>query len=114
MPLDSTGNPTKNPDDTYIRGKYKTEVYRYNASKLAILFRSGTTSKNIIRKLKILGVELKPFIIGDNESVYLFSEEYIDIVDTLLVFRRKGANISPKSIRTTRLLLKQKTKIDIN
>jgi hypothetical protein len=108
MPIDKYGRPTHNEDDTYIKGRYKTEVYRYNNDTLAVQFITTTSAKITIIKLTKLGIELKKFGQGDYESVYFISENDIDKVNSILKFQTKGAKISPKSKRTVRKLIKTK------
>jgi 16S rRNA U1498 N3-methylase RsmE len=114
MPIDSKGKPTKNENDTYVKGKYKTEVYRYNKNTLAVQFMTTESAKITIQKLSELGVNLTNFIQGDFESVYLFPEKDLDKVNSVLKFQKKGAKISPKSVKTVRRGLKNSKKIARN
>lgn len=105
-PIDSNGKVTSNEFDTYIKGKYKTEVYRYSDNLLAIYFVANQTARRVISYLESMGVQCKKFNQGDFESVWLFDEQYIDIVDSILKFSTQGKNIKPTSIKTMRKLKK--------
>jgi hypothetical protein len=110
MPVDKQGKVTRNDNDTYLRGKYKTEVYRYNSNTLAIQFNTKPSVKTVIPKLSELGVTTTLFVQGDFESVYLFPEKDLDKVNNILKFKTSGARISPKSKRTIKQVQKNAIK----
>lgn len=101
-----TGRPSDNDFATFLKGRYNTEIYRYDGKILAIYFSSNRTVNNLIPLFKELGVKLTKESEGDFESVYLFSEKDISKVAKILKFQTKGKNISPKSKKTAKRLLK--------
>lgn len=97
MPKTKDGNFTTNDDDTYLKCKSNTEIYRYNENTLAIYFQSVIYAKNRIKDLLDLGVHLTKFMQGSNESIYLFPESQIELVAEILKPTIKGKNKSPKA-----------------
>ncbi len=98
----TTGKASENEYDTYLKGKYNTQVYRYDKNTLALYFAATNTVNKILPVLKDLGVQLKLFVQGDFESVYLFPEQDLSKVHSILKFQTKGKNIQAKSIKTAR------------
>lgn len=107
----NAGRASSNDNDTYLKGKYNTEIYRYDDDTLAIYFVATNTVNNVLPKLQELGVHLTKYLEGDSESIYLFPEKDIHKVHTILKFQTKGKNIQSKSIKTARKQLKNNKKI---
>lgn len=101
------GTLSKNEDDTYLKCKYNTQVYRYNKDTLAILFVANRTVKNMLPVLKKAGVHLRLHTKGDYESTYLFPEEELEKLAKIMKPITKGKNIKPNSVRTQRILAKE-------
>lgn len=100
-----TGKVSNNLNDTYLKGKYKTEVYRYNPDTLAIYFPKGqSTVTAILPKFDELSIDYQLYLEGDYESVYHFPEDQIHKVNQVLKFQFKGRNIKPNSVKTARRL----------
>jgi len=95
-----TKRPTKNINDTFLKGISGTETYREDETILAIYMPKGkSTSNSIIPKLEALGVNLTPKLLYD-EEVWTFPETQIHIVHKVLKFGINGKNdqaISPKN-----------------
>lgn len=70
---DKQGNIV-NKDDTYIYCRKSVQIYRYNDNTLTVQFNTRQYTKNRIKELSELGIQLTPFQIGDNERTYTFSE----------------------------------------
>lgn len=104
--VDINGKPSKNNDDTFLKCKYNSEIYRYNEDTLALYLTSTNTANNVIPKLKEAGVKLTLHIEGDTEYIYLFPEKDIDKVAAIMKPQIKGKNIQAKSKKTARLLAK--------
>ncbi|HBY20496.1 MAG TPA: hypothetical protein DEG71_05720 [Clostridiales bacterium] len=81
---DSTGKPSINKDDNYIRCKRGVQIYRYNSSTLAIQFNTNGYAKNRLKELSDIGIQFTSLQRGDDEQTYTFSEsdlsEVADIV----------------------------------
>ena len=107
MPVDNNNEVTPNEDDTYLKGKYGIEVYRYNSDTLAIQFKTNSSERIVLSKLNDLGVPTTLYVHGDCESVYFFPEKDIDKVHNVVKFLTKGKNISPKSKRTIKIITKK-------
>jgi len=103
-PLDlRTGKITSNEFDTYLKGKYKSEIYRYDSKRLAIYFPSGKSSSNIVLpQFDNLKISYEQFIDGESEVVYLVKETEIEKLHSILKFQIKGKDIKPSSIKTAR------------
>lgn len=105
----SNGKITPNKDDTYLLGKAKCEVSRFDDSILAIYFPSGVATTNkVLPLLEELGVNMKLYLDCDGESVYHFPEDQLHIVHEILKFQTKGKNIKPFSVKTERRQIKNK------
>lgn len=100
------GTLSKNEDDTYLKCKYNTQVYRHNKDTLAILFVANQTVRNMLPVLKKAGVHLQLHTEGDNESIYLFPEKDLKKLAKIMKPLTKGKNIKPNSVRTQRVLAK--------
>ena len=107
MPVDNNNEVTPNEDDTYLKGKYGIEVYRYNSDTLAIQFKTNSSERIVLSKLNDLGVPTTIYVHGDCESVYFFPEKDIDKVHNVVKFLTKSKNISPKSKRTIKIITKK-------
>lgn len=101
-----TGKPSDNDDDVFLKGKYKTEVYRYDNKNLALYFVAKQTLNNVLPQLEKLKVKLTLLVGGDYETVCLFAEKDIHKIHSVLKFQIKGKNIPPKSVKTARRLKK--------
>lgn len=108
----TTKKPSSNSDDTYLKGKYNTQIYRWDKNKLCIYFPSGRSATNIILPLfKEAEIKYKLHINCDTECVYMVSESDIDKIHSILKFNTKGKNIQAKSKRTAAKLAKEKEKL---
>lgn len=87
---------TTNEDDTYLKCRSNTYIYRYSEDVLAIQFSSTGYKNNRLKDFKSTGINVQPFVIGDFESVYLFYEKDIHKVVEILKPITRGANKSPK------------------
>lgn len=87
---DNNGKYSKNKDDNYIPCQRKgVEIYRYSSDKLAIQFNSNIYSKNRIKELADIGIQLTTLQRGDNESVYTFPESDFKKVARICKTKRK-------------------------
>lgn len=102
---------TTNENDTYLKCKSNTHIYRYNDTMLAIQFNSNGYANNRVKDFKSIGVELQKFVQGDNESVYLFYEKDLSKVADILKPRVKGANKTHKIIKKKELSEEQRQKL---
>lgn len=92
-----------NEDDTYLKGKYHTEIYRENNDQLAIYFPSGISSTNkVLPEFDRLGIMYNLHIDAEIEKVYTFPENQLDLVHSVLNLQVKGKNIKPTSVKTAR------------
>lgn len=101
-----TGKPTDNNEDTFLKCKYNSQVFRFDKNTLALLLTTGNSIKKVIPQLQELGVKLDPFVEGDGEAIYHFPEKQLDLVASIVKPMTKGKNISPKSKKTVKKLLK--------
>jgi hypothetical protein len=88
---DIKGNQT-NENISYLRGKYNTEIFRYDKNTIAIYFISGATTNNVLPQFDKLGVKYKCYVQGDFESVYHFKEKDLEKIHSVLHFQIKGKN----------------------
>jgi hypothetical protein len=102
-----SGKASKNTDDTYLKTKYKSQIYRYDDNTLAILFVTSKSPINILPQLKKLNINVEMLSEGDSESIYLFDEKDIKKVASILKPQIKGKNISSKSVKTSKKLMKE-------
>ncbi len=102
---------TTNENDTYLKCKSNTHIYRYNDTMLAIQFNSNGYANNRVKDFKSKGVELQKFVQGDNESVYLFYEKDLSKVADILKPRVKGANKTHKITKKKELSEEQRQKL---
>jgi len=97
--VDCDGKPIDNKNATYLEGKYKSQLYRWDTHTIAIDFYT-TSSRNIIVPLvKKAGVRLKKYSEGDSESTYLFPEDDINKVCEIVKPRIRGKNIQLKKYK---------------
>ena len=102
-----TKKASTNLDDTYLKGRYKCQVYRYDNNNLCIYFPSGTSSTNIVLpQFDENDIKYKLYIDCESESVYIVSEKDIDKIHFILKFQIKGKNIQARSKKTAKKLLK--------
>jgi hypothetical protein len=103
------GNLTKNDDATYLKAsKFNAEIYRYNSDTLIIYFPSGKNASNkVLPEFDKLGIKYTLFGDGTCEQDYMVSESDIDKIHKVLKFQTKGKAISPKSVKTKRVLIKK-------
>ena len=87
------GKPSQNKDDNYIQckknGDNYIQIYRYNESTLAVLFWTTEIANSRTKQLKENGVNIKPFVIGKSESVYLFPEKDLKKVAKVVGARKR-------------------------
>ena len=87
------GKPSPNKNDNYIQckknGKSYIQIYRYSQDTLSVLFWSVGVANNRIKELNEKGVDIKPFVSGDEESVYLFPEEDLKKVTKVVKARKR-------------------------
>lgn len=114
MELDlATNKPSANTDDTYLQGKYKSQIYRYDKNNLCLYFPTGKNASNIILpQLDQLGIKHELFVESETEQVYIVSEKFINQLHSILKFSIKGKNIQAKSVKTARKLAKQKERLE--
>jgi len=86
---DSTGKPSSNRDDNYIRCKAKVQIYRFNPFTLAIQFNTTGYANNRLKELSAIGIYLKPYQIGDNEQTYLFPESDLNKVADIVKAKKR-------------------------
>jgi hypothetical protein len=92
-----------NEDDTYLKGKYHTEISRQDDKNLAIYFPTGVSATNIVlSQFDELGIKYKLHIDAEIEKVYIVSEDDIDKIHKVLKFQTKGSKIKPTSVKTAR------------
>lgn len=106
----TNGELSPNREDTYLLGKYKIQVYRWNKNTLCVYFASNQTVNNILPQLQEKGVQLELYLQGDTESVYKVKESDIHKLHEVIRFQIKGKNIQAKSIKTVRKLQKSISK----
>lgn len=87
------GKPSPNKNDNYIQckknGNNYIQIYRYNKDTLAVMFWSVGVANNRIKEIKEKGVDIKPFVSGDEESAYLFPEEDFKKVAKVVKARKR-------------------------
>ena len=59
-----------NKYNIYIKGRYNTEIYRYDKNNLAIYFTSNQTINNITDKLNEKNIKLNLIAQGDRKYLY--------------------------------------------
>ena len=92
---DSEGKVTSNKDDCYIRCKKNVHIFRYNSDTLSVMFWTNKYTNNRIKELSDVNIQLKPFQIGDNEQVYLFSEsDLTKVADVVMAKKRIKRNLT--------------------
>ena len=103
----TNGELSPNREDTYLLGKHKIQVYRWNKNTLCVYFTSNQTVNNILPQLQEKGVQLELYLQGDTESVYKVKESDIHRLHEVIRFQIKGKNIQAKSNKTVRKLQKK-------
>ncbi len=98
-------NKQPNKDDTYIKCKHKAQVYRYNATSL-ILYTATHKAQKVFVPLLQLTTDIKPFLTGDTEILYIFSEKYLENILSIFKPYILGKNVKPNSVKTRRNLQK--------
>ena len=106
----TNGELSPNREDTYLLGKHKIQIYRWNKNTLCVYFASNNTVNNILPQLQEKGVQLELYLQGDVESVYKVKESDIHKLHEVIRFQIKGKNIQAKSIKTVRKLRKSISK----
>jgi thiamine monophosphate kinase len=75
---------------------------------LVLYFPKGRSTANIILpELDKLEVKYKLHLEGDYELVYIFPEDQIHKVHSVVKFKTQGKNIKPESIKTARKQIKK-------
>lgn len=101
------GELSPNREDTYLLGRHKIQVYRWDKNTLCIYFASNQTVNNVLPKAKEMGIKLELYLQGDLESVYKFKEADIHKLHEIVRFQIKGKNIQAKSKKNKRRLQKK-------
>lgn len=87
------GKPSPNKNDNYIQckknGDNYIQIYRYNKDTLAVMFWSVGVANNRIKELNEKGVDIKLFVLGDDESIYLFHEKDLKKVAKVVGARKR-------------------------
>jgi len=86
---DSTGKPSINKDDNYIRCKRGVQIYRYNPSTLAIQFNTNGYTKNRLKELSDIEVHFTSLQCGDNEQTYTFPEADLSKVADIVKAKKR-------------------------
>ena len=86
---DSTGKPSINKDDCYIRCKRGVQIYRYNPSTLAIQFNTNGYANNRLKELSDIGVHFTSLQRGDDEQTYTFSESDLSKVADIVKAKKR-------------------------
>ena len=105
--IDNSGKSSSNSNDTFLKCRYSSQIYRWNNKTLVLYLTSTNTVNNVMPKLKEEGVKLTLHTEGDTEYVYLFPEKDIEKVASIMKPQIKGKNIKPKSKSTRRILAKE-------
>lgn len=87
------GKPSPNKDDNYIQckknGSNYIQIYRYNKDTLAVLFWTTEIANSRVKQIKEKGIDIKPFVTGKTESIYLFPEKDFKIVAKIVGARKR-------------------------
>lgn len=105
--IDKENNFSENQDDTYIRGKNHSEVYRYGDNIIAIYFPSSIFANKFQKQFyKFLTPESQAYIESEQnkddltgEQVFYIHEKYLNEVSDFLSLETFGAKIKPRSIK---------------
>lgn len=84
---------SRNKEDNFLRGRYNTEIYRFDDTTIAIYLPSGTsTVNNLMPKFKEAKIEAREFINSNvcEEAVLLCQEADIYKINGILRFMTKG------------------------
>jgi len=81
-----------NKKNVYLKGRFKTEIHRYDKNNIAIYFPSNQTVNNIIPILESKNVKLTLVQQSDTENIYIANEKFIDILHEELKFMIKNKN----------------------
>ena len=81
-----------NKKNVYLKGRFKTEIHRYDKNNIAIYFPSNQTVNNIIPILESKNVKLTLVQQSDTENIYIVNEKFIDILHEELKFMIKNKN----------------------
>jgi len=118
----SDGSPSKNKDDNFLTGKYKSEIYRYSSDTIAIHLESSVSEKSLLHKFELAGIKVHSIISAETceESVMTFNESDIHKVHKILKFATMGSNKQLEDQKAKikkaeeRLALKEQKKINKN
>jgi hypothetical protein len=108
-----TGEYTPNQDDTYLKCKNNVHIFRYNKDTLAVQFNSNKYRNNRLAEFTESGIDMKLFVSGNTESVYLFDEKDLVFVANILRPIIKGKDKNPKK-RTRNITEEQRQKLRKN
>ena len=97
-------------NDDYLEGRYKSQVYRWDNSKLALDLYTTSSRNIIIPELKKAGVSLQLCSEGDCEYTYLFHEDELDVVAKIVKPRIKGKNAQLKKRKPPKIKKQRKKK----
>ncbi|MFA6622390.1 MAG: hypothetical protein WCV43_08555 [Candidatus Caldatribacteriota bacterium] len=106
--VDCDGKTTENMNDDYLEGRYKSQVYRWDNSKLALDLYTTSSRNIIIPELKKAGVSLQLYSEGDYEYTYLFPEDELDVVAKIVKPKIKGKNAQLKKSKPTKVKKQRK------
>lgn len=101
-----SGRVVRDENNTFLKGRNGTMVFRYNDKQLSLYFLSKP-NKTQLAEFKESGVELSLFVEGDREAVYHFLEEELDKVHKIIKLRTRGKNIEPSNKSTREILMKE-------
>jgi len=104
----SNSKPTENIDDTYLEGRYKSQIYRWDNSKLALDLYTTSSRNIIIPELKKAGVSLQLYSEGDYEYTYLFPEDELDKVTKIVKPKVRGKNAQLKKSKPPKVKKQRK------
>ena len=118
----SDGTPSKNLDDNFLIGKYKSEIYRYSSDSIAIHLESSVSEKSLIHKFELADIKVYSIISASTceESLMTFPEDQIHKVHKIMKFQTSGSKQQLKDfnkalkIKEEKLALKEQKKIDKN
>ena len=94
-----------NKYNIYIKGRYNTEIYRYDKNTLAIYFTSNQTINSIANKLNEKNIKLSLLVQGDTESIYTVKESHINDLHEILHFKIVGKNDQLKEFKVNNKIL---------
>ena len=113
------GKPSPNKNDNYIQckknGSNYIQIYRYNNDTLAVLFWTVGVANNRIKELNEKGVDIKLFVSGNDESIYLFYEKDLkEVVKVVGARKRTKRELTKKQREELRERLRKAREVKKN